>query len=320
MKQNSVSGRFRFLIKTRGSVVIFLVLWIAAMIIVPRFATMENTLLIVRRSAIPLICCLGMTLVLMTGGIDLSLGYTAGISSVIVGILIKTMGMPALPAVVLTLLAGCAIGLLNGFVVQVVKVPAFITTLCTGYIIFGLARIVSLGRDINGLPASFLAIGRSEFWGINTTVLIAISICLVLNRSDLLVYLQMGASRIRLRTPGFETQQHNYRRRTIFLVYVACAVFASMAGILLAIHANSAYPTMGGADYTLEILAAALCGASFFGGTGIVLGSVFGVLTIKAIENCIILVEGPVYIYQTAQGIVILFVMIFETIKNRKGG
>ena len=284
MKQNSVSIWFRFLIKTRGSVVIFLVLWIAAMIIVPRFATPENTLLIVRWSAIPLIGCLGMILVLMTGGIDLSLGYTAGLSSVIVGILVKTMGMPALPAIVLTLLAGCAIGLLNGFVVQVIKVPAFIATLCTGHIIFGLARIVSLGRDINGLPASFLAIGRGEFWGINTTVLIALSICFVFYRSDLLVYLQMKASRIRMRLPGFEDQQHNYRRRTIFLVYAACAVLASIAGILLVIRTNGAYPAMG-AGYLLEILAAALCGASFFGGTGIVPGSIFGVLIIKAIRT-----------------------------------
>jgi hypothetical protein len=81
----------------------------------------------------------------------------------------------------------------------------------TGCIISGLARIVSPGGDINSLPESFLAAGRSEFWGINTTVLIALGICLVFYHGNLLVYLQAGASRFSLRSPDFEDQQHSRR-------------------------------------------------------------------------------------------------------------
>jgi ribose transport system permease protein len=313
-----ISGWLRSFIKTEGSIVIFLVLWIFAMIFVPRFAMLENALLIIRQSAIPIIGCLGMTLVLMTGGIDLSLGYTVGLSSITVGILVKTMGMPAVPAIILTLFTGCAIGLLNGFVVQVIKVPAFIATLGTGYIIYGLAQIVSQGRDINRLPAPFLAIGRTGFWGINTTVIITLIICLVLyyviHRSTFGRGLSaFGYSPQASKLSGIPTARIN------FLVYVVCAVLASMVGILLTIRVNSAQPNMGGGSYTFEIITATVVGgASLFGGTGTVLGSIFGVLIIKVIENCINLAGVSFYIYQAVQGLVILFAIIFENVKNRK--
>jgi ribose/xylose/arabinose/galactoside ABC-type transport system permease subunit len=317
MKQIAVSGWFRVFIKTNGSIVIFFIICIFAMIFVPHFARLENVLFIVRQSAIPLIGCLGMTMVLMTGGIDLSLGYTAGLCSITVGILIKTVGMPAVPAIVLTLLVGCVIGFLNGFIVQIIKVPAYIATLGTGYIIHGLAQIISWGRDINRLPASFRAIGLTEFRGLNTTVAIALIICLiayyVIHRSAFGRGLSaLGFSPRASKLSGISTARIN------FLVYVVCAVLASMAGILLNIRVNGALPNMGGGNYTFEVITAALAGgASPFGGTGTVLGSVFGVLIIKVIENCINLTGVSFYIYPAVQGLIILLVLIFEKIKIR---
>jgi ribose/xylose/arabinose/galactoside ABC-type transport system permease subunit len=213
---------------------------------------------------------------------------------------------------------GCIIGLLNGFVVQVIKVPAFIATLGTGYIIYGLAQIVSQGRDISRLPASFLAIGRTELWGLNTAVIITLVICLVVYYVIHLSTFGRGLSAFGYspqtsKLSGIPTAKIN------FLVYVVCAVLASMVGILLTIRVNSAQPNMGGGNYTFEIITAAVVGgASLFGGTGTVLGSIFGVLIIKVIENCINLAGVSFYIYQAVQGLVILFAIIFENIKNRK--
>jgi ribose transport system permease protein len=309
---------FRSFIKTKGSVVIFLILWLFAMIFIPRFAMLENAQLIIKQAAIPVIACLGMTMVLMTGGIDLSLGYIVGLCSITAGILIKNVGMPVLPAVVITLAAGALIGLVNGFVVQVIKVPAFIATLGTGYIIYGLAQIVSQGRDINRLPQAFLALGRFEFLGINTTVAFTLVICLVMYYVIHLSTFGRGLSAFgyssqAAKLSGIQTARINV------MVYVVCAVFASLAGILLTIRVNSAQPNMGGGNYTFEVITAAVVGgASLFGGTGSVIGSVFGVLIIKVIENCINLAGVSYYIYQAVQGLVILFAIIFENFKNRK--
>jgi len=308
----------RSFIKTKGSLVIFLILCIFAMIFVPRFAMMENALLIIKQAAIPVIACLGMTMVLMTGGIDLSLGYTVGLCSITAGILVKTVGMPVLPAVIITLAAGGVIGLLNGFVVQVIKVPAFIATLGTGYVIYGLAQIVSQSRDINRLPQKFLDFGRFEFLGINTTVVFAVVICIIMY-----YVIHMSTFGRGLSAFGYSAQTAKLSgiptARINILVYVISAVLASFAGILLTIRVNSAQPNMGGGDYTFEVITAAVIGGtSLFGGAGTVIGSVFGVLIIKVIENCINLAGVSYFIYQAVQGLVILFAIIFENLKNRK--
>jgi ribose transport system permease protein len=313
-----IKAFLRSFVKTRGSVVIFIVLWLFAMFFIPRFAMLENALLIVRQSAIPIIACLGMTMVLMTGGIDLSLGYTVGLCSIIGGMLVKTAGFPVLPSVLITLGVGCFLGLCNGIMIQKVRVPAFIATMGSGYIIYGLAQIVSQGNDISRLPQKFLAIGRTEFLGINSTVAIAILICIIV---FYLIHLStfgrglaaFGYSSQAAKLSGIATGRIN------ILVYVISGLLASLVGILLTIRVNCAQPNMGGGDYTFEIITAAVVGGtSLYGGAGSVIGSVFGVLIIKVIENCINLAGVSYYIYQAVQGLVILFAIIFENVKNKK--
>lgn len=308
----------RMFVKKNGSVVVFVILCIVAAIFVPRFASVNNFLLIIKQSAIPVIACIGMTMVLMTGGIDLSLGYTIGLSSTIVGMLVKTHEMAYLPAILITLGVGVVIGLINGFCVQAIKVPAFITTLGTGYIIYGIAEIVSHGESVNRLPKGFLAIGKTEVLGVNTTVVITAVICLVffyiLHMSTFGRNLSaFGLSEPASRLSGVATAKINV------LVYVNCAVLASLVGILLSIDVNCAQPTMGGGNYTFEVITGAvLGGASLFGGVGSVVGALFGVMTIKVIGNCINLMNAAYYLYDAIMGIIILAAIVFENIKNRK--
>lgn len=308
----------RMFVKKNGSVVVFAILCIVAAIFVPRFASVNNFLLIIKQSAIPVIACIGMTMVLMTGGIDLSLGYTIGLSSTIVGMLVKTHEMAYLPAILITLGVGVVIGLINGFCVQAIKVPAFITTLGTGYIIYGIAEIVSHGESVNRLPKGFLAIGKTEVFGVNTTVVITAVICLVffyiLHMSTFGRNLSaFGLSEPASRLSGVATAKINV------LVYVNCAVLASLVGILLSIDVNCAQPTMGGGNYTFEVITGAvLGGASLFGGVGSVVGALFGVMTIKVIGNCINLMNAAYYLYDAIMGIIILAAIVFENVKNRK--
>jgi ribose transport system permease protein len=314
---SNVSNFLIHFIKEKGSVVIFLIIWVGASVFVENFFTFSNNFLIIKQSAIPIIACLGITVVLMTGGIDLSLGYTIGLASIVVGILIKNLHFPVLLGIFLTLGVGVLVGLLNGSIVQILKVPAFITTLGTGYVIYGVAQIVSSGSDINRLPAVFRAVGVTRFMGLNTTVLISLAICLLFY-----YFLQMstfgrtlkafGNNAKTAKMSGIDTPRLN------ILVYVICSTCAAMAGILLTIRVNCAQPTMGN-GYTFEVITAAIIGgASLFGGVGTVIGSMFGVFILKVIENCINLLNVSYYTYQAIQGIVILLAIIFENVKNRK--
>lgn len=308
----------RGFVKQNGSVVVFAIICLIAAVFVPRFASWNNLLLIIKQSAIPVIACIGMTMVLMTGGIDLSLGYTIGLSSTIIGLLIKTYEVNYLLAILATLAVGALIGLVNGFCVQTIKVPAFITTLGTGYIIFGVAQIISHGESVNRLPKSFLAIGKTEVLGVNTTVVIAVVIGLIfyylLHKSVFGRQLSaFGLSEPASRLSGVATGKVNVT------VYVISAVLASLVGILLSIDVNCAQPTMGGGNYTFEIITGAVMGGvSLFGGVGSVVGAVFGVMTIKVIGNCINLMNAAYYLYDAIMGIIILAAIIFENIKNRK--
>lgn len=316
--ENNKKQALRRFVKKNGSVVVFAIICMIAAIFVPRFASANNLLLIIKQSAIPIIACIGMTMVLMTGGIDLSLGYTIGLCSTIVGILVKTQEMAYIPAILITLGVAALIGMVNGVCVQVIKVPAFITTLGTGYIIYGLAEIVSHGESVNRLPKGFLAIGKTEVFGLNTTVLITAVICVIFFYILHLSTFGRNLSAFGLSEPASRLSGVSTARINI-TVYVISAVMAGLVGILLSIDVNCAQPTMGGGNYTFEVITGAvLGGASLFGGVGSVVGAVFGVMTIKVIGNCINLMNAAYYLFDAIMGVIILAAIIFENVKNRK--
>lgn len=305
-------------IKKNGSVVVFLIICLIASAGIPRFASPHNLLLIVKQSAIPIIACIGMTMVLMTGGIDLSLGYNIGLASILTGLMIKTWELPYGAAILLILLSGLLVGAVNGVCVEKIRVPAFITTLGTGYIIFGIAEIISHGESVNRLPKSFLALGKTEIGGVNTTVVIAAVLCAVffyiLHKSTYGRTLSaFGLSEPASRLSGIATGKLNLS------VYMISGLLSSLVGILLSIDVNCAQPTMGGGNYTFEVITGAVIGgASLFGGVGSVIGAMFGIMTIKVIGNCINLMNAAYYLYDAIMGLVILAAIVFENVKNRK--
>lgn len=316
--QNKAKDLLQNFVKKRGSIVIFLFLWILAAIFVKNFASLKNMTIIIKQAAIPIIACLGMTMVLITGGIDLSLGYVVGLSSIIIGISIKVLGLPVLPAVILTLLVGAFVGVCNGLIIKIINVPAFIATLGTGYIVFGVAQILCGGVAYNQLPAELTAIGKTEIFGLPSYVYISLIIiigCYILlhktvygRKLSALGY-NSGASDL----SGIKT------KKLTILTYMICSILTAIAGILLTIRVNCAQSDMGGGNFTFEMVTGAIVGgASLFGGVGTVVGSVFGVLIVKMIENSINLMGASYHLYQAFMGIVILIAIVFENVKNRK--
>ena len=319
MTNKNTISKVRDFVKSNGSVVIFALIFILACIFIPNFASLNNFTIIIKQAAIPIIGCLGMMTVLMTGGIDLSFGYVVGLSSISIGLLVKTYEVSIIPAILITLLIGVIVGTVNGLSVQKIHVPAFITTLGTGYIVLGVAQIISHGASINRLPEEFLAIGKTQFAGkLNTTVLISLVFCLLF---FYLIHLStygrklsaFGLSEPTSRLSGVQTSKLNIS------AYIICSVLACVLGILLSIDVNCAQPTMGGGDYTFTVITGCvLGGVSLFGGIGSVPGVMFGMLTLKVINNCINLVNVPYYFTSAIQGIVILLDIILENVKNRK--
>lgn len=319
MTNKNTISKVRDFVKSNGSIVIFTLIFIVACIFIPNFASVNNFAIIIKQAAIPIIGCLGMMTVLMTGGIDLSFGYVVGLSSISIGLLVKTYEVAIVPAILITLLIGVIVGTINGFCVQKIHVPAFITTLGTGYIVLGVAQIISHGASINRLPEEFLAIGKTPFIGkLNTAVLISLIFCVVF---FYLIHLStfgrklssFGLSEPTSRLSGVQTSKLNIS------AYIICSVLACVLGILLSIDVNCAQPTMGGGDYTFTVITGCvLGGVSLFGGIGSVPGVMFGMLTLKVINNCINLVNVPYYFTSAIQGIVILLDIILENVKNRK--
>ncbi len=300
-----------------GSALIFVLLALAGIVFVRSFASLENAAIIARQAAIPAIAVLGMTMVLMTGGIDFSLGFVVGLASTATGFMAKVWGFPVGVTVAATVLLGSLVGLLNGAVIQYMKVPAFITTLGTGYILYGVSQLMSAGNVITRLPPSLLAVGRTELLGLPTSVFIAVGMAglawFFIHRSVFGRALSAFGFNARAASlSGLRTARVNV------LTYVLCSSLAALAGLLLTIRVNAAQPNMGGGAFTFEIVTAAIVGGtSLFGGIGSVIGSIFGVLIIKIIENCINLLNVSYHLYLAVQGGIILAVIVMDRLRSR---
>lgn len=293
----------------------FLVL--VGIVFVHNFASIDNAATIARQSAIPAIAVLGMTMVLMTGGIDLSVGFVVGLASTATGFMAKVWGLPVSLTVAATVLLGSLVGLLNGIIIQYMKVPSFITTLGTGYILYGVSQLISAGNVITRLPPSLLAVGRTDLLGLPASVYIAVGIT------------ALGWFLVHKSVFGRALTAFGFNSRAAFLsglptarvnvlTYVICSSLAALAGLLLTIRVNAAQPNMGGGAFTFEIVTAAIVGGtSLFGGIGSVLGSLFGVLIIKVIENCINLMNISYHLYLAIEGGIILTVIVMDKIRNR---
>jgi len=311
-------GGFLDLIGRNVALAIFLALVILACLFVKNFADTDNAVVILRQSAIPAIAVIGMTMVLMTGGIDLSLGYVVGLASIASGIMVNTWLWPT-PAVLAAILAlGLALGLCNGLITQFMRVPAFITTLGSGYVFYGVAQIVSQGSIINRLPKGFLAIGRTPMFGLPSAVFLALGVGVAFH---LLISRTIFGRRLKAfgLGPRAAALSGVPCARINVCVYTLCAALAALSGLLFTIRVNAAQPNMGGGSFTFEVVTAAIVGGtSLFGGVGSVMNSILGVLSIKIIENCINLMGVSYHLYLAVQGAIILLAIVVGNLTNRQ--
>jgi ribose transport system permease protein len=289
-------------------------LFVVFSLLTKNFYQPANILDIMLQSSINAIIAVGMTLVVMTKGIDLSVGSVVGISSMIAASLLENnlwLGVGA------GLLAGLLCGLVNGILIAKLKLPDFIVTLGTMSIYRGAALIYTNGQPIYSISDSFRSIFAGELLGIPTPVLFAMTIALL---AYLMVrftslgehIIAVGGNEEAARLAGVDVE------KVKISVYAISGFLASIAGFVLVARIGAAEP-IGGNGFELQAIGAAVIGgASLFGGEGNPLGSLIGALTLGAMQNGLTLLNVPSFWQYVATGVVVILAVLADQMTRKR--
>lgn len=287
--------------------VVFVALFIFFSVQADAFLSTENMVNIARQIAPTVVVAMGMTYVITTGAIDLSVGSIVGLTAASLALLAET-GNPIV-ALVLTLLIGGAIGAINGALTAYGRLQSFIVTLAALTAVRGLALLITEGYSTPITSTALLPIGNGKFLGLYTPTWIAIVMVVVawyvFTHTRFGRYVTaVGSNAESLRRSGVDI------RRIQMGVLVITGVLAAGAGILVATRLASGSGNSGTAFELEVITAVVLGGTSLMGGRGSILGSAIGALTLGIISNGLVLLRVDVYWVPIVQG-VILIVAIF---------
>lgn len=293
-----------------GLLLSFVLLCLALTLASDRFLTPDNLLNILRQSAINGIISIGMMLVILTRGIDLSVGSMLALATIMTADQLQN-GVDALPALLFCIVVGAALGLLNGLLVSVMRIPPFIATLGMMTFARGLALVYSGGQPITGLGDGFRAVGTGFLGPIPMPVVVAALIFIggyvMLNHTPLGRHIfGLGDNERAAYLSGLPT-----RRITTF-VYVVSGALSALAGAILIARLNSAQPTAGVGFEFDAIAAVVVGGTSFEGGEGTVLGTLIGVLIIGVLNNGLNLLNVPSFYQGVVQGAVIALALLLH--------
>jgi ribose/xylose/arabinose/galactoside ABC-type transport system permease subunit len=297
-----------------GLLISFLLLCVVLSLLSDRFLTPGNWLNILRQSSINLIIAIGMTYVILTAGIDLSVGAVLALSTVVTADLLQR-GIPIVPTMILGLTLGGILGLASGMLISRIKVPPFVATLGMMTVARGLALTYTQGRPITGLPDMFRTIGTGYLGPIPMPIIVAgITflagyILLTRTRMGMNIY-ALGNNPVAAHYAGIATS--NY---TTF-VYVLAGALAALAGMILVARLDSAQPTAG-ISYEFDAIAAVVVGGtSFAGGEGSLFGTLLGVLVISVLNNGLNLLNISSFYQPVVTGVVIaLALLLYKVVR-----
>jgi ribose/xylose/arabinose/galactoside ABC-type transport system permease subunit len=288
-------------------------------LIAPQFLSVPNLVNVALSIAITGILSVGMTAVILTGGIDLSVGSVAALAGVVAAMVSSGSGTVSVISGALVALAiGALAGAFNGAMVAQFRVPPFVTTLAMLTICRGLAFIVTGGRSIGDLPSSFGFLGRSRLLGIPVPVILMLAVFaagwFVLKRMKFGRYVYaVGGNREAAFLAGV-----NIKVVTL-LVYILNGILVGMAGLVLASRLGAGVPNAG-LQYELDVIAAVVVGGtSLTGGRGSVIGTLWGAVFIGILNNGLNLAGIDPYIQKIALGVVILLAVLADHINKTEG-
>lgn len=297
-----------------GLGLLFLVLTLAS----PHFLTLDNLVNVLRQSAINAILALGQLAVILTAGVDLSIGSIVGLAIVVLALVMRA-GVPWLAACLLTLACGVALGLLNGLLLTRLRLPhPFISTLGMMNAARGAAFLLAGGVPISGLPDGFRETVAGSALGVPAPVVIAGLAYVIghvfLSRTvwgrDLYA---IGGNREAARLCGIPVD------RRLNLAYALSGGAAGLGAVVLAARMNSGFPLAGSGAELDAIAAVIIGGASFFGGVGTVGGTLVGALIIGFLRNGLNLLDVSAFWQMIVIGIVIVVAVWIDVLRQRVG-
>jgi len=281
-----------------------------------KFFTMSNILTIFRQSSILLVLSAGLTAVIITGGIDLSTGTVAGFVGCVCAQLLK-LNVPVVLVIIIGILSGGLIGLFNGVLVGVIKLPPFIATYGTRWVVGGLSIIVMNGAVIYDLPKGFTNLGVGYIGLIPNIIIIAVIVVIItyfLLQKTILgrnIY-SIGSNKDAALYSGVNV------KKTLFIAFILSGATSGLAGILMTARLNAAEAAMGDA-YGLQMVAAVIIGGtSMLGGEGGIIGTIIGALLLTVIVNAMNLMGVSSFTQPLVVGVVIIGMVLFDSFNRNK--
>lgn len=317
MKRNI--GGYLLQSKYAISVVVLILVMLVSTMLSGSFLTADNLITILRQASLLFILSAGLTAVVLTGGIDLSVNSTAALVGCIVAQLLL-LGISIPVVVVIGILVGIAVGVFNGLLVGILHLPPFVATYGTNMLVAGISVIVMQGKVIYDLPRNFTPIGVGYVGRFPIPVIIGLVLTIILY--FVLQKTTLGRNIYMLGSNPYAAKYSAVKNVLVTIqAYAICGITAAIGGIVLTARLNAADANMGNA-YGLQIVAAVVMGGtSLLGGEGGIFGTVIGALVLTIIMNVINVVGVSSHLQSMAVGIVIILMVgldIFTRSKREK--
>jgi ribose/xylose/arabinose/galactoside ABC-type transport system permease subunit len=322
---NPVRRFLQYLLNTREAGIFAIVILVILLLSLasPYFLTVSNLQIVARLISLNAIIAIGMTMVILLGDIDLSVGSVAALASVITGFVMMRMGLnlPVGAIVLLSILAGLLvgviIGLINGYLIIKTDVPAFIITLGMMGIARGIALAITKGSSISGLPSSYLELGQGFFLGIPIPVWIMLVLALAAH-----IFLSRTATGRHIYFTGSNKEAAALSgipvNRIKILVFIICSTLAAVEAVIETSRLSTAQPALG-VGYELTAIGAVIIGgASFLGGEGTILGTLLGATLLGLIANGLVLLGVSSYWQTVFSGTIIIIAVTLDMWRKRR--
>lgn len=313
-KNSPVAGYFK---RNIGTIIGLVVLIVIVSFATPKFLTQSNMLNLFKANSVNAIISCGMLMAILMGEIDISVGSIVGLSGVIAAYTITNLNFPLIAVVPLTILTGGAVGLINGYFISYMQVPAFVATLATQCIGRGLTEILTNGVTIRIRNDFYTGLGNNTIGPVSITIVYAVLVLIftwfLLNRTRFGYYIYaLGGNKVAAQYSGVNVKKFN------MLPYVLIGLFSGLGGMIWSARLGSAAAMLGSGFEMDAIAAVVIGGTSMSGGVGTVGGTFIGILIIGVITNGLNLMGINSFWQDVFKGVIIMAAVVFDVLRKRK--
>lgn len=316
-RTEQMKAKFSEVISQLAAAGALIVLFIYLTFASDNFLTSHNLLNVGTQTAVTAIVAMGMTMVIITAGIDLSVGAVAALAGVVATLLMVDSHVAIPIAIVAGMAVGAVCGLISGFMITVALITPFIATLGTMSVARGMANITTDAVAVSGVPPEFRWLGQGELLTIPVPILITVAVAIVIHLT--LTRTRFGRHAYAIGSNEEAAKLSGVPVRAVLIgVYVVCGALAGLGGLIAASRVNSGQPSYG-VGLELDVIAAAVIGgASLFGGRGTVVGTLIGAFLIALIRNGSVLLDINVFYQTIIIGAVIWAAVAWDGLRRRR--